>query len=165
MQMIVDGTRAITPLVQTPFAERNGTVSRDGRWLAYESNDSGRFEIYVRPFPKVDGGRWPVSTNGGTRPLWSRDGRELFYVAPSGAIMRVGVSGQSSWSATTPTLLVKEGYFTQPGNPGRTYDISSDGQRLLMIKDAAVATRPSPYSGIVVVLNWAEELKRLSRTK
>jgi serine/threonine-protein kinase len=164
MRMTLDDTRAISPLVRSPFAERNGIVSRDGRWLAYEANDSGRFEIYVRPFPKVDGGRWQVSTNGGTRPLWSPDGGELFYVAPSGAIMRVGVSGGSAWAATTPTLVVKEGYFTQPGNPGRTYDISSDGQRFLMIKGSAAAT-PSPHTGIVVVLNWTEELKHLTPPK
>ena len=74
MRMTLDDTRAISPLVRSPFAERNGIVSRDGRWLAYEANDSGRFEIYVRPFPKVDGGRWQVSTDGGTQtavePRW-----------------------------------------------------------------------------------------------
>ena len=85
-------------------------------------------------------------------------------VAPSGAIMRVGVSGGSALAATTPTLVVKEGYFTQPGNPGRTYDISSDGQRFLMIKGSAAAT-PSPHTGIVVVLNWTEELKHLTPPK
>ncbi|MEP6918014.1 MAG: protein kinase, partial [Acidobacteriota bacterium] len=164
MQMRLDGTRAITPLVRTPFAERNGVVSRDGRWLAYEANDSGRFEVFVRPFPNIGGGRWPLSSTGGTRPLWSRDGREVLYVAPTGAIMRVGISTGPSWAATTPTLLVKEGYATLSANPGRTYDISADGQRLLLIKPAA-ATAPSSHRAIVVVLNWAEELKRLSLTK
>ena len=75
MQMTLDGTRRVTPLVQSPFVERNGVVSPDGRWLAYEANDSGRFEIYVRPFPDVNGGHWRVSTAGGTRPLWARFGR------------------------------------------------------------------------------------------
>ena len=164
MQMMLDGTRAITPLVQSPFAERNGIVSPDGRWLAYESNDSGHFEVFVRPYPNVNGGRWQLSTNGGARPLWTRDGRELLYVSPSGAIMRVGVSTGSPLTATAPTLLVKEGYFTQPGNPGRTYDISPGGQRLLMIKEAA-GSAPSSQSGIVVVLNWAEELKQLAGGK
>ena len=65
MQLRLDGAHEVTPLVQTPFTERNGEVSPDGRWLAYEANDSGSFEIYVRPFPDVAGGRWQVSTGGG----------------------------------------------------------------------------------------------------
>ncbi len=136
MQVEVDGTHRVTPLVQSPFRERNGIVSPDGRWLAYEANDSGRFEISVRPFPDVNSGHWQVSTAGGTRPLWARNGQELFYASPTGALMRVGVERASSWAATRPTLLVKEGYFTIPGgSPGRTYDISPDGQRFLMIKE------------------------------
>ena len=91
LQLRLDGTHAVTPLVQTPFSERNGEVSPDGRWLAYEANDSGRYEIYVRPFPDVTKGLWQVSTDGGTRPLWARSGQELFYLAPTGALMRVGV--------------------------------------------------------------------------
>ena len=91
MQLQLDGTRRVTPLVQTPFSELNGVISPDGRWLAYEANDSGQAEIYVRPFPEVNGGHWQVSTGGGTRPLWARSGQELFYLGPSGALMRVGV--------------------------------------------------------------------------
>ena len=122
--MALDGTHRVTPLVQSPFIERNGVVSPDGRWLAYEANDSGRFEICVRPFPDVNSGRWQVSTAGGTRPLWARSGQELFYVSPTGALMRVGVERGPSWAATTPTLLVKEGYYHDSGcDLGRTYDI------------------------------------------
>ena len=91
MQLRLDGRHAVTPLVQTPFSERNGEVSPDGRWLAYDANDSDRFEIYVRPFPDVTKGVWPVSTDGGSRPLWARNGQELFYLTPTGAVMRVGV--------------------------------------------------------------------------
>ena len=90
----------------------------------------------MRPFPDVNSGHWQVSTAGGTRPLWARSGQELFYVSPTGALMRVGVERGPSWAATTPTLLVKEGYFTTPSwLSGRTYDISPDGQRFLMIKE------------------------------
>ncbi len=110
MQLRLDGTHAVTPLVQTPFTERNGEVSPDGRWLAYEANDSGRFEIYVRPFPDVSSGHWQVSTDGGTRPLWARDGHELFYLAPTGALMRVGVARGSTWVATAPTKLFEGRY-------------------------------------------------------
>jgi serine/threonine-protein kinase len=164
MRMMFDGTRSVTPLVHSGFAERNGIVSPDGRWLAYEANDSGRFEIFVRPFPNVNSARWQVSNDGGTRPLWTPNGRELFYVAPTGAIMRVGVTPSASWTHTTPEVLVTPGYVTQPGNPGRMYDISRDGQRLLLIKEGMVGTA-SASTSIIVVQNWVEELKRLAPAK
>jgi serine/threonine-protein kinase len=87
MQMTLDGTRRVTPLVQSSFTERNGVTSPDGRWLAYEADeDSSRFEIFVRPYPDVNTGRWLVSTAGGNRPLWAPNGRELIYVSPTGAL-------------------------------------------------------------------------------
>ena len=162
MQVELDGTHRVTPLVQSPFAERNGVVSPDGRWLAYEATDSGRVEIYVRPFPEVNSGHWQVSTAGGTRPLWARSGQELFYASPTGALMRVGVERASSWAATAPTTLVKEGYVTVPGgNPGRTYDISPDGQRFLMIKEGGGSDQTVEPPQVIVVQHWTEELKRL----
>src|SRR5262245_24064009 len=145
MQVTVMGTHAVTPLVRTPAAERNAIVSPSGRWLAYEANDSGTFEIYVRPYPDVASGRWQVSTGGGTRPLWSRDGRELFYLSPTNALMRVGVERAASWVATTPAMLLKDGsVFTTPANPGRSYDVSPDGQRFLVLKPANVSNAPPP---------------------
>jgi serine/threonine-protein kinase len=164
MAIELDGTHLVTPLVQSPFSERNGIVSPDGRWLAYEANDSGRNEIYVRPFPDVNSGHWQVSTAGGMRPLWARSGQELFYVSPTGALMRVGVERASSWAATTPTLLVKEGYVTNPGNPGRTYDIAPDGRRFLMIKEGGGADQTAAPPQIIVVQHWQDELKRLVPT-
>ena len=116
MQLALDGTRRVTPLLQTTFDERNGIVSPDGRWLAYESNSSGRFEIYVRPFPNVGGGQWQVSTAGGTRPLWARSGKELFYVGADGALMRVPVEASgATWNAGTPTKLLEGRYYTGGG--------------------------------------------------
>jgi eukaryotic-like serine/threonine-protein kinase len=91
-----------------------------------------------------------VSTNGGTRPIWARSGQELVYVSPAGAIMGVGVERGRSWAATTPTLLVKEGYFTIPIWWGRSYDISPDGQRFLMIKEGGADGTAAPASIIVV---------------
>jgi serine/threonine-protein kinase len=161
MQLQLDGSRQRTALVQTPFAERNGITSPDGRWLAYEANDSGQFEVYVRPFPDVHSGHWQVSTGGGTRPLWARNGQELFYLSPSGALMRIGVERRESWAATTPTLLIKDGYVTVPGGyTGRTYDISPDGQRFLMLK-AGGADQPAAPASLIVVQRFDEELKRL----
>jgi serine/threonine-protein kinase len=165
MQVELDGTHRVTPLVQSPFAERNGVVSPDGRWLAYEANDSGRVEISVRPFAAVNSGRWQVSTAGGTRPLWARSGQELFYVAPTGAVMRVGVERGPSWAATTPTLVVKEGYFTSPNAyPGRTYDIAPDGQRFLTIKEGGGTDQTAAPASLIVVQHWVEELRRLVPT-
>ena len=138
MQMTLDGTRRITPLVQSSFTERNGILSPDGHWLAYESNEnSSQFEIFVRPYPEVNTGRWQVSTAGGNRPLWARNGQELIYVSPSGALMRVGVVPGPSWVSTPPTLLVKEGYYRVPGQPrsnvrhlgGRTTAADDQGGR------------------------------------
>ncbi len=136
-------TSDVQPLVQTTFNERNGEISPDGRWLAYQSNESGQAEIYVRPFPDVDGGRWQVSTGGGTRPLWARSGKELFYLGPSGAMMSVAVEGGSTFRAGNPTRLFEGRYFMSAGQPGRTYDVSPDGRRFLMIKPVA---RPRPTS-------------------
>jgi Tol biopolymer transport system component len=166
MQVTLTGTPAVTPLVQTPAAERNGMVSPDGRWLAYEANDSGSFEIYVRPYPDVESGRWQVSTGGGTRPLWSRDGKELFYVSPANALMRVGVERAASWAATTPTLLLKDGSVMTPGvNLGRNYDISPDDQRFLVVKPVNASNAPNAPPQLVVVQHFDEMLKRLVPAK
>jgi serine/threonine-protein kinase len=160
LQLRLDGTHVVTPLVQTPFSERNGEVSPDGRWLAYEANDSGRFEVYVRPFPDVTKGASQVSTDGGTRPLWARDGQELFYLTPTDALMRVGVARGPTWAATAPTKLFERHYGAAAFHFGRTYDVSPDGRRFLMIKDSATGDPNVTPASIVVVLNWFEELKQ-----
>ena len=165
MQLRLDGTHAVTPLVQTPFSERNGEVSPDGRWLAYEANDSGRFNIYVRPFPDVSSGYWQVSTDGGTRPLWARNSQELFYLNETGAVMRVGVAHGPIWAATAPTKLFEGRYGAASGQSGRTYDIAPDGKRFLMIKAGGSADQTAVPTSLVVVQNWREELKRLVPTR
>ena len=163
MQLQLDGTHRVRPLVQTPFTERNGIVSPDGRWLAYEANDSGQLEIYVRPFPAVNGGTWRVSTDGGMSPVWAGGGQELFYVAGSGALMRVSVERSPTWVSTVPAKLIEDGYAI--GGGVRSYDISPDGQRFLMIKPSPGSDQATAPRGIVVVQNWGEELKRLAPTK
>jgi len=159
MQVEVTGSHTVAPLVQSSFSERNGIISPDGRWLAYEANDSGQFEIYARPYPDVAGGRWQVSSGGGTRPLWSRNGEELFYLSPGGSIMGVGIERDASWAATTPTTIVKAAYAPLGAFPGRTYDVASDGQRFLVFKSTNDPTSPAPQ--IVVVQHFDEMLKRL----
>ena len=153
--------RKAEPLLpQTPFNEQNGELSPDGRWLAFQSNASGRDEIFVRPFPNVDSGNWMVSTSGGTRPLWARNGTELFYLDSAGAMTRVPVQTTPTFSAGTATTLFETRYFVG-GVIARTYDVSPDGQRFLMIKDAGTAQAPT----MVVVLNWLEELKAKLATR
>jgi Tol biopolymer transport system component/predicted Ser/Thr protein kinase len=168
MQLRLDGAHDVTPLVQTPSTERNGEVSPDGRWLAYEADDSASFEVYVQPFSGVAGGPKLVSTGGGRQPLWSRGGvQELFYLAPTGALMRVGVARGATWAATVPAQVLDGGrYYTgTAGQVGRSYDISLDGQRFLMIKqDGGSGSTPAPAS-LVVVQHFDEELKRLVPTK
>jgi serine/threonine-protein kinase len=163
MTMRLDGPPQVLPLVQTPFDERNGIVSPDGRWLAYEANDSGPFEIYVRPFPDVTRERWPISTSGGTQPLWARNGKELFYLAPDGALMRVAVTGGPAWVAGTPTKMFDGRYVVRAsGNTLRNYDISADDQRFLMMKEGGSDAMGAPPQ-IVVVQHLDEELKRLAK--
>jgi serine/threonine-protein kinase len=161
----IDRERTIEPLLATPFDEANGDISPDGRWMVYESNESGRREIFVRPFPNIKAGRWQVSTNGGMQPKWSRTGRELFYWLPTseatGRLMVSQVASGPTFTSSPPKLVSDRSYVT--GGPGRSYDVSSDGQRFLVINDAATA-RSSPAE-FVVVLHWVEELKRLVATK
>jgi serine/threonine-protein kinase len=152
------------PLVQTPFTDRNGVISPDGRWLAYESDSSGRFEIYARPFSDTSGGQRQVSTGGGTRAVWAHSGRELFYMALDGALMRVPIDAKGSvWSAGTPQKLLEPKYHGMGSNPGRTFDVSPDDQRFLMIKQGSSDQVAPPQ--IVVVQHWFEELKRLVPTQ
>jgi serine/threonine-protein kinase len=161
MTLSLDAAHTIRPLVKTSYVDQNAEISPDGRWLAYESNESGQFEVFVRPFPDVDAGRWQISTSGGTQPLWARTGEELFYLAPGGSLMRVRVDRGASWSASTPAKLFDERYYHGGGpgsGTGRTYDISLDGRRFVMIK---LGESRDAAPGLVVVQNWVEELKRL----
>jgi len=156
----------VTPLLQTKFDERNGIISPDGRWLAYESNSSGSFEIYVRPFPNVGGGQWQVSTAGGRQPLWARSGKELFYIGAAGTLLRVTVEASgATWNAGAPVKLLDGGYYTGDGaSGGRAYDASPDAQRFLMIKTPGTDAGAAPPA-LIVVQHWDEELKRLVPTK
>ncbi|HEX2455531.1 MAG TPA: protein kinase, partial [Vicinamibacterales bacterium] len=135
MMLALDGTRRVQPLLQTPSVERNGVVSPDGRWLAYESDRAGQFEIYVGPFPHASEGQWQISKTGGTRPLWAPSGQELFYVRPDGALMAVPVDPHGGrWSAGSPAKVLEGPYVTRSLRDKRTYDMSTDGKRFLVVK-------------------------------
>ena len=145
--------RQTEPLVQTTFNEDNGEISPDGHWLAYQSNEGGQFQISVRPFPNVDSGHWTISTTGGTKPLWARTGKELFYIDGTSAVTSVPIQTVPTFSNGTPTKVFEGRYYTSASS--RTYDVSPDGQRFLMIKATSNDQAPS----MVIVLNWLEELK------
>jgi serine/threonine-protein kinase len=165
IRMVSLDDRVTAPVLETPAREMNGEVSPDGRWLAYESRESDTPEIYVRPFPDVNRSRLQVSATGGTRPVWNRNGRELFFLAEAGQghvrMMAVPVHTGAVFSAEHPTQLFEGQYFT--GSAGRTYDLSADGQRFLMIKEQPAASDASDPSHFVIVLNWLDELKRLAK--
>jgi eukaryotic-like serine/threonine-protein kinase len=161
MLLSLDGSRRVSTLVQTMFSEIRASLSPDGRWLAYHANESGQFEIYVKPFPSVNEGRAQISTQGGVQPWWSRKGDQLFYVTQTGALMSVQVGGGKSWSASAPTALSASVVTSNPSSTAAaTFDVSVEG-RFLMSRPLASPDEASSPPGIVVVQNWFEELKRL----
>jgi serine/threonine-protein kinase len=147
--------RKAQPFLRTPFSESAPRFSPDGHWLAYISNESGRYEVYVQPYPGP-GGKWQISTEGGTEPVWSRSGRELFYRS-GGKMMVADIATRPSFTAGKPRMLFDGQYLPTPATTPN-YDVSPDGQRFLMIKPSE-AGEAAPTQ-INVVLNWFEELKR-----
>jgi len=143
------------PFLRTRFDEAEPRFSPDGRWLAYISDESGRYEIYVQPYPGP-GGKWQISTEGGTEPVWNPNGRELFYRSGD-KMMAVDIATQHGFSAGTPRMVF-EGQYEKAPFPISNYDVSPDGQRFLMLKPVDQA-QAAPTQ-INVVLNWFEELKQ-----
>jgi eukaryotic-like serine/threonine-protein kinase len=143
--------------LRTPFNESAPRFSPNGKWLAYVSNESGRYEIYVQPYPGP-GGKWQISTEGGTEPVWNRNGRELFY-RNGDKMIAVDIVTQPDFTAGKPRVLFEGKHELSPGTFAY-YDVSPDGQRFLMLKPSeAGETAPTQIN---VVLNWFEELKRLA---
>ncbi len=128
--------------------------------MAYQSNESGQWEVYVRPFPDVNGGRWQVSSGGGGWPLWSPDGRELFYVGSEG-MMAVPIETEPTFTQGTVDLLFD---YRRTGGRDRRIDISPEGDRFLMLKQGGGLDETAETPSIIVVQNWFEELKRLVPT-
>ncbi len=155
----VEGDSEPEILLNGVFNERNAELSPDGNWMAYESNESGQSEIYVRPFPNVDDGLWQISNAGGEYPLWSRSGGELFYIEGTAdqRLMATPVETGPTFDHENPQALFEWAYTNSAGRP---YDVSPDGQRFLVIRnriedDDADVVAPK----VNVILNWFEELK------
>ena len=155
------GERKPFPVLQTPFDETAGQFSPDGRWLAYQSNESGPAEVYVRPFPGSSG-KWQVSIAGGNQPRWRPDGKELFYVAPDGRLMAVSIAvgaDKQTLEIAAPVPLFATRLASASGITGVArkpqYAVAPDG-RFLMNVAVEEATGPP----ITIVLNWDAELKK-----
>jgi len=144
-------------VLQSKGNETNPTFSRDGRWLAYTSSESGTNEVYVRPFPGP-GRRLQVSTDGGFEPVWSRNGRELFY-RRGNAMVASTITTEPVFAAGSPRTLFR-GTYIETDTGGAGYDVAPDG-RFLMVQPVEA---PQPATSINLVLNWFDELKRTAPT-
>jgi serine/threonine protein kinase/Tol biopolymer transport system component len=148
------GDRKVQLFLRTPFNEADPRFSPDGRWIAYMSDESGRSEIYVQPYPGP-GGKWQISTDGGTEPVWNRNGRELFY-RNGNKMMAVEITTQPNFALGNPRVLF-EGPYVLATVPISNYDVSPDGRRFLMLKGDEQSTTATQIN---IVLNWFEDLKR-----
>lgn len=159
--LALDGSGKIQPVLRSTFNQSQVQFSPDGHWVVYTSNESGRDEIYVQPFPAT-GGKWMISNGGGVYPLWARNGREIFFRSED-KVMSVPVETQPTFKPGTPRMLFQgggyralaAGSYLGTGN----YDVSPDGQHFLMIKEQE-ALPTSKELGVVV--HWTDELKRIA---
>ena len=155
----LEGEPSSRLVMDTRFDERSPSISPDGRWLAYDCDESGRKEIYVQSLPDMSG-KWQVTTEGGSEPLWSPDGRELFYRVEN-RMMAVTIETDPIFVSGNPILLFEGQYYEEPTG-SRSYDVSPDGQRFLMIKEGDSADDQRNRTELIGVENWFEELKRLA---
>jgi serine/threonine-protein kinase len=156
MQLALDRTRAVAPLMTTSAWDAGAVVSPNGRWLAYESDVSGRMEVYVTSYPAIGASHQPVSTTGGSSARWSPDGRSLFFVDPNGVLMSVAVQASAEvWQSGMP-IKVGLSLDSLAGSWYGTYDVAPDG-RFVVIRNPAVDSKASQPQ-IVVVQHLDAEL-------
>ncbi|HYW32810.1 MAG TPA: protein kinase [Gemmatimonas sp.] len=144
------------PLVAGPAEEFSPALSPDGRWLAYASDETGRTEVYVRPFPDVGAAKYPVSRNGGAEPLWSARGGELFYRNGAAQLVAVQVAPGEAFRVMAERPLFSTSDYTTD-NRHRAYSVGADGRSFYFVRTRTMAAAPNQ---LVIVLNWFEELKR-----
>jgi Tol biopolymer transport system component len=149
------GDRRAYRFYPTDFHQFHGQFSPDGKWMAYTSNETGDFEVYVQPFPAT-GEISKISSHGGAQPRWRRDGREMFYRTSDGKLMAVQVKATPKFEAGVPHMLFQAGADPLYPNLGTGYDVTPDGQRFL-INSTIDESRASP---ITIVMNWTVGMKR-----
>jgi eukaryotic-like serine/threonine-protein kinase len=155
------GDRKPFPLVPSPSNQVHAQLSPDGRWLAYDTNESGMYQIVVQSFPDSGGGKWPLTAEGGVEPRWRHDGRELYYLALDGKLMAVPLTGGGKFEASQPKPLFQTTITVSPTQDAKRdanyhYDVTGDGQRFLLLSYRP--TGNSAPTAITTVLNWTADL-------
>jgi Tol biopolymer transport system component len=139
----------MTPFLTSKASESNGMISPDGKWVAYASNESGDWEIYVTTFPTA-AGKWQVSRGGGTEPRWRADGKEIFYIGAGSTLTAVPVSSAGTFAAGNPTPLFRTQLRAQVSSTDQfSYDATTDGQRFLVNRYA----KPAQVAPLHIILN------------
>jgi len=152
------------PLLVEEYDEQEPALSPDGRWLAYISNETGAFEVFVRPFPNVNTGKWTVSTDGGTMPVWAHSGRELFFVDGNRGLIAAEFDSEFDVGSSGSPVGEKETLFTLPlgysvSTVNTVFGVAPGDQRFLMARIYRDETQERPDSPFVLVNNFFEELK------
>jgi serine/threonine-protein kinase len=154
------------PLIASPSYDESAiALSPDGRWIAYESDETGSPEVFVRPFPNADGGRWQVSSGGGRSPLWAKSGRELFFVNRTRDMVVVSITSGAAPDIGTPRPLfhLRDEIYLADRENYTPHDIHPDGQRFILARRVQIpGTAVQP---IVVVENWFTELRERTRKR
>jgi serine/threonine-protein kinase len=154
-------------LLHSQFNERNAELSPDGKWLAYQSDETGNPEIYVQPFPNLDSGRWQISNGGGLFPRWSKNTTELFYVQPgtNPAMMAAQFTAPRDFVLGSRVKLFDASAYFLTGPVGRPYDVSPRDGRFLMLKTQPTSQGGTPPPVVVVVENWFTELRQQAKSR
>ncbi|MFN0159247.1 MAG: protein kinase domain-containing protein [Bacteroidota bacterium] len=146
--------KKVSPLISSPASEYGGHISPDGKYIIYISNESGRFEVYVRTYPDLKG-KWQISKSGGVLPLWSPDGREILYVNTVGRMMTAPLQRQPTFLPGAPRELFDASQMYFPNNPIANYDMTPDGKNFIFVRSTNVNANVTAFN---VVLNWTDEL-------
>jgi len=155
---VVPMTTGATPTlaVASPFAEADGRLSPDGRWLAYTSNESGTWDVYVRSFPGLDQ-KWRISPEGGSRPMWRQNGKELFFMAPDQTLMATSITPDPQFAAGVPRSMFQMRTIpVPPTQPRRQYAVAPNGDRFLV----NTVVEPAVPAPVTIVSNWPSAVKK-----